>query len=88
MRTTPLILMMCAVMLASCAQGPQKPPPPQPKQQRDSDVHGCSASEGTAWCERLFDCANVRELAVQKGFFPSREAFNAWCSSRAPGVER
>jgi hypothetical protein len=88
MRATPFIGMMCAVILASCAEGPpQKPAAPQPKQ-RNTDIHGCSASEGTAWCDRLFECANVRELAIQKGFFPSREGFNAWCSSHAPGVER
>jgi hypothetical protein len=88
MRATPLILMLYAVTLASCQSQSPTRPPSSPPAQRETDVHGCKTTQGWAWCERLFQCVNPRDLAIQKGFFPSREAFENYCSTHSPGVER
>lgn len=46
----------------------------------DRDAHGCIGSAGYAWCESTQQCERPWELASQKGFENSGEAFNKFCS--------
>ncbi len=49
----------------------------------DRDSHGCIGSAGYQWCKRQNKCERSWELAAEKGFANTPEAFNAYCS----GVE-
>jgi putative lipoprotein len=46
----------------------------------DRDEHGCIRSAGYSWCEREARCLRPWELAKEKGFASSEEAFRAYCS--------
>lgn len=47
----------------------------------DRDAHGCIGSAGYTWCGRELACVRSWELATQKGFEATAEAFNHYCSS-------
>jgi putative lipoprotein len=46
----------------------------------DRDEQGCIRSAGYAWCAREAKCARPWELANEKGFASTAEAFRAYCS--------
>ena len=46
----------------------------------DRDDHGCIASVGYSWCPREAQCVRPWELAREKGFASTEEAFRADCS--------
>jgi hypothetical protein len=46
----------------------------------DRDEHGCIRSAGYSWCEREARCLRPWQLAKEKGFASSEEAFRAYCS--------
>ena len=48
----------------------------------DRDEHGCIASAGYQWCERLKQCVRPWELAAEKGFENTAEAFQAFCQTK------
>jgi hypothetical protein len=66
-----------AVVLASCANQPQ---PAQPRMTGDDrDEHGCIGSAGYSWCAREGACVRPWEMAREKGFDLSKEAFERHC---------
>jgi putative lipoprotein len=46
----------------------------------DRDEHGCIRSAGYTWCAKEGKCARPWELAKEKGFPSTDEAFRAYCS--------
>jgi hypothetical protein len=46
----------------------------------DRDEHGCIGSAGYLWCEREGACVRPWELADEKGFELSDEAFAEYCA--------
>jgi putative lipoprotein len=46
----------------------------------DRDEHGCIRSAGYAWCAKEDKCVRPWELAKEKGFASTEEAFRAYCS--------
>ena len=56
------------------AQGPASAPG------ADRDDHGCVPSAGYSWCAREAKCVRPWELAKEKGFASTEEAFRAYCS--------
>jgi len=56
------------------AQGPASAPG------ADRDDHGCMGSAGYSWCAREAKCVRPWELAKEKGFASTEEAFRAYCS--------
>ncbi len=56
------------------AQGPASAPG------ADRDHHGCIGSAGYSWCAREAKCVRPWELAKEKGFASTEEAFRAYCS--------
>jgi putative lipoprotein len=46
----------------------------------DRDEHGCIRSAGYSWCAKEGKCARPWELAKEKGFPATEEAFRAYCS--------
>ena len=46
----------------------------------DRDDHGCIVSAGYSWCAREAKCVRPWELAKEKGFASTEEAFRAYCS--------
>lgn len=49
----------------------------------DRDAHGCIASAGYRWCESAGKCARSWELAKEKNFDNSEEAFARYCKNPA-----
>lgn len=47
----------------------------------DRDGHGCIGSAGYSWCARENKCVRPWELAKEKGFASTEEAFRAYCSA-------
>ena len=56
------------------AQGPASAPG------AERDDHGCIGSAGYSWCGREAKCVRPWELAKEKGFASTEEAFRAYCS--------
>jgi len=46
----------------------------------DRDEHGCIRSAGYSWCAKEGKCLRPWELAKEKGFASTEEAFRAYCS--------
>ena len=46
----------------------------------DRDEHGCIRSAGYSWCAKEAKCVRPWELAKEKGFASTEEAFRAYCS--------
>jgi putative lipoprotein len=46
----------------------------------DRDEHGCIRSAGYTWCAKEGKCVRPWELAKEKGFPSTDEAFRAYCS--------
>ena len=46
----------------------------------DRDDHGCMRSAGYSWCAREAKCVRPWELAKEKGFASTEEAFRAYCA--------
>jgi putative lipoprotein len=55
-------------------------PPPTSTTGADRDEHGCIGSAGYTWCAREGKCVRPWELAKEKGFASTEEAFRAYCS--------
>jgi len=55
-------------------------PPPTSMTGSDRDEHGCIASAGYSWCAQEDRCVRPWELAKEKGFASTEEAFRAYCS--------
>lgn len=46
----------------------------------DRDAHGCIGSAGYSWCAREQRCVRSWELARERGFPATAEAFRDYCS--------
>ncbi len=55
-------------------------PPPASTPGADRDEHGCIGSAGYSWCAKEGKCVRPWELAKEKGFPSTEEAFRAYCS--------
>jgi putative lipoprotein len=55
-------------------------PPPANTPGADRDEHGCIGSAGYTWCAKEGKCVRPWELAKEKGFPATEEAFRAYCS--------
>jgi len=55
-------------------------PPPASTPGADRDEHGCIPSAGYSWCAKEGKCVRPWELAKEKGFASTDEAFRAYCS--------
>ncbi|VWC57797.1 putative lipoprotein [Burkholderia aenigmatica] len=82
----------CAFALSACAA--QSTPPAQspaqatapavpPMPGSDRDAHGCIPSAGYSWCEAMQQCERPWELAKQKGFANSAQAYDQFCRNAA-----
>ena len=56
-------------------------PPPASTPGADRDEHGCIRSAGYSWCAKEGKCVRPWELAKEKGFASTEEAFRAYCSA-------
>ena len=54
--------------------------PPASTTGADRDEHGCINSAGYTWCAKEGKCVRPWELADEKGFASSEEAFRAHCA--------
>jgi len=54
--------------------------PPTSTPGADRDEHGCIRSAGYSWCAKEDRCVRPWELAREKGFASTEEAFRAYCS--------
>ncbi|WP_241302070.1 hypothetical protein [Burkholderia stabilis] len=80
----------CAFALSACAAQSSAPVPADasaqaapPRVGGDRDAHGCIGSAGYAWCEKTQQCERPWELAKQKGFANSAQAYDQFCGSSA-----
>ncbi|WP_264299367.1 amidohydrolase family protein [Sulfurimonas paralvinellae] len=48
----------------------------------DKDTHGCIGSAGYKWCAKIQNCERPWELAKDKSFKNSAEAFNSFCQNK------
>ena len=76
----------CCLALSGCSgssvagTGSSAPPPTESATPgSDRDAHGCIGSAGYRWCERTEQCERPWELAAEKGFENSADAFRDWC---------
>jgi len=67
-----------AGLLGGCA-GAREVAAEHPMPGSDQDAHGCKASAGYAWCARTGKCERPWELARERGFDNSAEAFHRYC---------
>lgn len=88
-RCVPILI---AIGLAACTA--HKPPAEAPTPAAtpaatpampgsDRDAHGCIGSAGYSWCESTGKCERPWELAKDKGFENSAEAFAQYCKTPA-----
>lgn len=56
---------------------PAKPSPPG----SDRDAHGCIPSAGYTWCATTTRCERPWELAKNKGFENTSQAFDKFCAT-------
>ncbi|KFG98555.1 hypothetical protein GQ56_0103325 [Burkholderia paludis] len=76
----------CAFALSACSAPSAPPaqssaPPAPPVVGGDRDAHGCIGSAGYSWCEATQQCERPWELAKQKGFENSAQAYGQFCGN-------
>lgn len=80
MKRSHLLVLPIFAGLAACTSGQPTPATPMPGS--DRDAHGCIGSAGYAWCARTHQCERPWELAKEKSFDNTPQAFEEFC--RAP----
>jgi hypothetical protein len=65
--------------MAGCNAASKAGQATQPPVGADRDAHGCIASAGYTWCAREAACVRPWELAQQRGFANTSEAFAKYC---------
>lgn len=85
MRIATLLLISTATMISAC-NGESTPEPTTqvkdvPMAGSDRDAHGCITSAGYRWCASENECKRPWELAEEKGFDATPEAFDAYCKN-------
>jgi hypothetical protein len=90
MRTRPLAAAFLAATLAACAahgagtragRDSDAPAPQRPLPGSDRDAHGCLPSAGYAWCAATRRCERPWELARERGFDNTAQAFARFCAA-------
>lgn len=78
-----LLTLFLTLHLFACAkQSPESASQQAPMVGNDRDAHGCIGSAGYLWCAKTAQCERPWELAQQKGFANSSEAFDSFCNSQ------
>ncbi len=79
-RITTVILVLS--LFACAKQSPESSSQQAPIVGNDRDAHGCIGSAGYSWCAKTAQCERPWELAQEKGFANSSEAFDAFCNGQ------
>lgn len=74
-------LALVAAALGGCNETVPAPAPARPVG-ADRDAHGCIGSAGYRWCEKEKACVRPWELAEQRDFDNTPEAFSGYCDSK------
>ena len=69
-----------AISLSACNE--TKPSPVAPVVGGDRDAHGCIGSAGYSWCQATNQCERPWELANQRQFELTPEAFDKFCQNK------
>ena len=85
MRIATLLLIATAAILSACSGETSLEPGAQSKDASalgsDRDAHGCITSAGYRWCASEIGCKRPWELAEEKGFDATPEAFDEYCQN-------
>jgi len=85
MRIARLLLISTAAILSACSGDTAPEPGAQAKNApvvgSDRDAHGCITSAGYRWCAVENECRRPWELAEEKGFDATPEAFDDYCQN-------
>ncbi len=89
MRFTIIVGALVVVLLSGCgSDASTRTTPDGPSETNlpgsDRDADGCILSAGYAWCARTRQCERPWELAEQKGFTNTPEAFDDYCDGVLP----
>lgn len=82
-RTAILLCILCCP-LAVAGEVPPEPAHGPAMVGANRDAHGCIPSAGYLWCERESACVRPWEFAAEKDLASTPEAFERYCSGRAP----
>jgi hypothetical protein len=88
MRATRLFVLVTAALLIGCSNSEPGPSSAAGSDAAtvgsDRDAHGCIPSAGYRWCAATNQCERPWELAEEKGFEPTAEAFEQYCQNETP----
>ena len=74
-------------MLSACTGETSSEPKARAKEATavgsDRDAHGCITSAGYQWCAKENECKRPWELAAEKGFDATPEAFDNYCGNES-----
>jgi hypothetical protein len=86
MHATRLFVLLTAASLIGCSNSePEKSAAADSDAATvgsDRDAHGCIPSAGYRWCATTNQCERLWELAKEKEFEPTAEAFEQYCQSK------
>ena len=86
MRSTTFLLLSLLLFLSGCSGEMSSQPDSTGKNEAlvgsDRDKHGCISSAGYQWCATENDCVRPWELAKEKGFDQTPEAFDDYCQNK------
>ena len=86
MRSTTLLLLSSLFLLAACSGEMSSQPGTSAENNpligSDRDDHGCISSAGYRWCATENECVRPWELAKEKGFDETPEAFDDYCQNK------
>lgn len=84
--TRSILVLVSSIALLGACSGETSPETGTPAKDAaavgsDRDAHGCIGSAGYRWCEAENECKRPWELAEEKGFDPTPEAFDEYCGN-------
>ena len=86
MRSSTFLLLSSLFFLGACsAETPSQPETSGENKSpvgSDRDAHGCIDSAGYSWCAKENECVLSWELAKEKGFDQTPEAFDDYCQNK------
>ena len=85
MKIATILLVVTAATLSACSGETSSEPEAQAKDASavgsDRDAHGCITSAGYQWCAKENECKRPWDLAEEKGFDATPEAFDDYCQN-------
>jgi len=85
MKSTRFLLLSSLFFLTACSDEMSSQPGTSGEHNRvvgsDRDEHGCISSAGYRWCATENECVRPWELAKEKGFKQTSEAFDDYCQN-------